>query len=127
MKTVSLVELPLYDKDLVRVAGLLHVEFEWVALYPSWTALESRSHGPWVALGALWPREPYWRTRGPSISDRCAAVEGTYSAGPDGHDGMFNGAIRDVLRLDVWSTPHRGFVTTPPQLPPPAATRPSTS
>jgi hypothetical protein len=107
IKTVTLGELPFHDGDPVRVAGLLHVEFEWVALYPSRTALEEGWRAPWVTLGSLWPDEPYWRTKGPSISDRCVALEGTYSGGPEGHFGMFNGTIRDVLRLDVWSTPHR--------------------
>jgi hypothetical protein len=36
------------------------------------------------------------------------------------HFGMFSGTIEEVLRLDVWSTPHRPFLTTPPP-PPPAA------
>ena len=72
--------------------------------------------------GSLWPDEPYWRTKGPSISDRCVVVEGTYSGGAGGHFGMFNGTILDVLRLDVWSTPHRPFVTTPPP-PRPSPTR----
>jgi hypothetical protein len=68
----------------------------------------------WFALA----RRAYWQTKGPSISNRCVVVDGTYSSGAGGHFGMFNGTIRDVLRLDVWSTPHRPFVTTPPPPPP---------
>lgn len=120
-ETVTLDELPSHSGSLVRVAGVLHAEFEWVALYPSRAAMEEQSwRAPWVALGSLWPDEPYWRTRGPSISDRCVVLEGTYSGGAGGHFGMFNGTIGDVLRLDIWSTPHRPFVTTPPPPPPPA-------
>jgi hypothetical protein len=115
--TVTLGELPLHNGHLVRVAGLLHAEFEWSALYPSRTALEDGWHAPWVALSTLFPDEPYWQTKGPWISDRCVVLEGTYSRGAGGHLGLFNGAIRDVLRLDVWSTPHRPFVTTPPSPP----------
>jgi hypothetical protein len=102
-----------------------HAEFEWVALYPSPAAMEEQStHAPWVTLSSLWPDEPYWKTKAPSISDRCVVVEGTYSGGKGGHMGMFDGTIEDVLRLDVWSTPHRPFVTTPPPPPPPPAAPP---
>jgi hypothetical protein len=121
LTTVTLAQLPSHIGRLVRVAGVLHVEFEWVALYPSRAAMEEHSwRAPWVTLRSLWPYEPYWKTKGPLISDRCVVVEGTYSgaAGPD--FGMFNGTVGDVLRLDVWSTPHRPFVTTPPPPPPPA-------
>ncbi len=121
IKTVTLGNLASYGGSLVRVAGVLHAEFEWVALYPSRAAMKEQSwRSPWVRLSSLWPDEPYWKTKGPSISDRCAVVEGTYSGGPGGHMDMFNGTIEDVLRLDVWSTPHRPFVTTPPPPPPPA-------
>jgi hypothetical protein len=123
IKTVSLGELPLHRGQTVRVAGFLHVEFEWVALYPSRIAREDGWRAPWVALGSLWPDEPYWGTKGPSISGRCVAVEGTYSGGPGGHGGMFNGTIEPVVRLDVWSTPHRPVTTTPPSPPPPPPTR----
>jgi hypothetical protein len=121
IETVTLGELPSRNGSLVRVAGVLHAEFEWVALYPSRAAMEELWRAPWVRLTSLWPDEPYWRTKGPSISDRCVVVEGTYSSGAGGHFGMFNGTIRDVLRLDVWSTPHRPFVTTPLPPPPPPA------
>ena len=75
----------------MRVAGVLHAEFEWVALYPSRAAMEEPSwRAPWVPLSSLWPDEPYWKTKGPLISDRCAVVEGTYVGGACGHFGMFN-------------------------------------
>ena len=122
IRAVTLGELPGHTGSLVRVAGVLHAEFEWVALYPSRAAMEEQPwRSPWVRLTSLWPDEPYWRTKGPSISDRCVVVEGRYTGGAGGHFGMFNGTIEDVLRLDVWSTPHRPFVTTPPQPPPPPA------
>jgi hypothetical protein len=108
IKAVTLGELAAHTGSLVRVAGVLHADFEWVALYPSRAAMEEHPwRALWVTLSSLWPDEPYWKTKGRSISDRCAVVEGTYSAGAGGHLGMFNGTIADVLRLDVWSTPHR--------------------
>jgi hypothetical protein len=125
IKTVTLGELPSHSGRLVRVAGVLHAEFEWVALYASRVEMEDYPwRAPWVTLGSLWPDEPYWKTRGPSISDRCVVVEGTYSGDAGGHMGVFNGTIGDVLRLDVWSTPHRPFVTMPPPPPPPPPARP---
>ena len=125
IKTVTLGELPSHSGSLVRVAGVLHADFEWVALYPSRAAMENpSSRAPWVTLGSLWPDEPLWKTKGPSISDRCVVIEGTYSGGAGGPFGMFDGTIRDVLRLDVWSSPHRPFVTAPPPPPPPPAAPP---
>jgi len=119
IETVTLGELPSHNGKLVRVAGVLHAEFEWVGLYPSRAWVQDQPwRAPWVSLGSLWPDEPYWHTGGPSVSDRCVLVEGTYSGDEGGHFGMFNGTIGDVLRLDVWSTPHRPFVTTPPPPPP---------
>src|SRR5690242_8810456 len=35
MRTVTLGALPSHSSSLVRVAGVLHAEFEWVGLYPS--------------------------------------------------------------------------------------------
>ena len=114
IETVPLRELPSRSGSLVRVAGVLHADFEWVALYPSRAAMENPSwRAPWVTLGSLWPDEPFWKTKGPSISDRCVVIEGRYSGGASGPFGMFNGTIGDVLRLDVWSTPHRPFLGMP--------------
>ena len=125
IKTITIGELPSHTGTIVRVAGVLHAEFEWVALYPSRAAMEEQSRGaPWLTLSSLWPDEPYWKTKGPSISDRCVVIEGTYTGGAGGHLGMFNGTI-DVARLDVWSTPHRPLVTAPP--PPPAPPEPPCS
>ena len=110
IKTVSLGELLASNGRLLRVAGVLHVEFESVGLFPSRAAMDDPSwHAPWVALQPLWPGEPYWRTKGPVVSDRCVVLEGRYSPGVGGHFGMFNGMIRDVVRLDVWSNPHRPY------------------
>ncbi len=108
--TVTPGELRFHRGRVVRVAGVLHAEFEWVALYPSRAAMEESSwRAPWVALGSLWQYEPYWQTKGPLISDRCVIVEGRYLSGPGGHFGMFDGTIEDVLALDVWSQPHHPF------------------
>lgn len=116
-ETVTLDQLPFLQGAVVRVAGVLHAESEWAALYPSRRAMEEDSfRAPWVRLSSLWPDEPCWNTR--PISDRCVVVEGTYRGGAGGHFGMFQGEIADVHRLDVWSTPHRPFVTTPPPAPP---------
>ena len=113
ISTVPIGELPSHRGKPVRVAGVLHAEFEWVALYPSRAAIEEQPwRAPWVGLDALWPDEPYWQTEGPAISDRCVVLEGTYSGGASGPDGVFTGTIGHVLRLDVWSTPHRPLVTT---------------
>lgn len=122
--SVTLGELPFHSGELVSVEGLLHAEFEWSALYPSRDALKDGWRGPWVALESLWPNEAsgWWRTRGPSISDRCVRVAGWYEGGAAGHFGAFDGTL-DVLRLEVWSTPHRPVETTPPAPPPPRSSR----
>ena len=124
IQVASLGMLLVHGGDLVRVAGFLHSEFEWNALYPSREAAAEHLPAPWVALGSLWPDEPYWKTRSPSISGRCVVVEGRYVGGPGGHFGSFVGRIDDILRLDVWSTPHRPIETTLP--PPPPLSPPTT-
>jgi hypothetical protein len=56
IKAVTLGELPSHDGNVIRVAGVLHAKFEWVALYPSRAAMEEPSWpAPWVSLGSLWP------------------------------------------------------------------------
>jgi hypothetical protein len=114
--SVTLRELPLHDGQAVRVAGVLHAEFEWVALYSHRvTTMEGVGRAPWVRLDDFGGDLVTLR---PAVSDRCVVVEGTYSQGPSGHLGMFNGLIRDVVRLEVWATPHWPFDSTP-RLPPP--------
>jgi hypothetical protein len=117
--TVAIGDLPFHRGDLVRVAGVLHVEHEWVGLYPSRSAMDDGWIAPWVSFRSLWPSGAYLWNLGPSISDRCVVVEGTYVGGAGGHFGLFNGTIQNVSRLDVWSTPHRPFVMTPPPPQPP--------
>jgi hypothetical protein len=122
---VSLGELEAYSDALVRVAGVLHLEFEWVALHPSHEAIESSEfhRSPWVDFESLWPNELHSYTRRATISDRCAVIEATYSAQSRGHMGLFNGTLRRVLRLDVWSEPHRPVTKAPPPPPPPPTRR----
>ncbi len=80
ISNVSLDELEPYSDTLVRVAGVLHLEFEWVALHPSHEAIESSEfyRSPWVDFESLWPNEPHSYTRHATISDRCAVIEATY-------------------------------------------------
>ena len=120
--TVAFGELPAHSGAVVRVAGVLHAEFEGEALYPSRAAMEEKPRqGLRVRLADLWPDEAYLATKGPLISDRCVMVEGTYSSGWGGQFGLVTGAIQHVRRLDVWSTPHRPFVTALPSPPSPRA------
>ena len=119
-EVVTLGELRARHGRFVRVAGVLHVEFEWQALYASRRAMEADAFdGVWVDLTPLWPAGASPRPQGwPSISDRCAAVEGRYLPGRGGHLGAFKGEIR-ATRLDVWSSPHRPYTATPTPPPPP--------
>jgi hypothetical protein len=125
ISNVSLDELEAYSDSLVRVAGVLHIEFEWVALHPSHEAIASSEfhRSPWVDFDSLWPNEPHSYTRRATVSDRCAVIEATYSGQSRGHMGLFNGTLRRVLRLDVWSKPHRPITKTPPPPPPPPTRR----
>jgi hypothetical protein len=115
-EAVPLAVLPTRGGHLVRVAGYLHVDFEWVALYPSREAMERRQQAPSVTLDAFWPDEPYWKTQGPSISGRCAVVEGWYERVSGGSVNI-HGRL-EPLRLEVWSTPHRPIDTSVPAPPP---------
>jgi hypothetical protein len=125
-RTVGIPNVPfdllfLHHERMVRVIGVLHVEFEWVALYRSRAAMDAAPfHAIGLLLGHLWPGEPYWRDPGPSITDRCAIVEGYYRShtpnprGASDPTGALTGTIDDVVRLEVWSSPHRAFVAFPP-------------
>lgn len=115
IRDVQLGELTSHLGEVVRVAGVLHAEYEWVALYPSRAAMEDApTRWPWVDLTSLDLKEPAWS----SISDRCVVLEGRYRSGPAGHFRTFNGYI-DVRRLEVWAAPHRRYVTAPIPPPPP--------
>lgn len=95
--------LPVHDGDLVRVAGVLRLEFEWSALYASRDARESKPlSGLTVEFRDLWPDEPYWQTKGSAVSDHCVLVEGTYRS--QGGRTLL-GRLEHVLRLEVWSAP----------------------
>jgi hypothetical protein len=113
---ISYAQLPTHAGRGVRVAGVLHYEFEDVGFYRSFEAMRGRGYpytAPYVQLSTLWPGEPPWLTRSPYISDRCAVVEGTVQTGGG---GVGVGAILGVTRLDVWSMPH--WPVTPPSAPP---------
>ena len=103
---VTLGELRGHDRQLVRVAGVLHAEFEHVALYTSRAAMDADYRGaPWVNLERLAIGEDLLTLR-PAVSDRCVVVEAIYERGKLGHFGMFDGSL-DAVKLEVWSTPHR--------------------
>jgi hypothetical protein len=68
IKAVTLGEVPGHTGSLVRVAGVLHVEFEWVALYPSRAAMEATPHRPFVTT----PPPPPPPTAAPPCSNKPA-------------------------------------------------------
>lgn len=98
---VSIVQLlarpELFAGKRVRVIGFVNLEFEGNALYLSRELFE---HGGsrdaiWVDVEGL-PSAMKFR-RG------YALVEGTFSAGPSGHFGMFSGQIAKITRFEPWS------------------------
>jgi len=120
--TIAYGQLTGHGESLVRVAGVLRLEFEGVQLYRSFEhvleAYKGNDRATWVDFSELWPQEPEWLTRSPYVSDRCAAVEGRVVPGRGGHMGSSNGTIRRVTRLEVWAMPHRP--PAPPDPPTPA-------
>jgi hypothetical protein len=111
--TVSIGDLPSYGAQAVRVAGVLHAEFEWVALYPSRRAIDDTPwRAPWVELGRLWPDGPHWRTKGPVIADRCVVAEGVYLSGSGGPSACSTARLRTSVG-SMWSTPLRPIVSSP--------------
>jgi hypothetical protein len=119
--SVTLGELRGHDRQLVRVAGVLHAEFEHVALYASRAEMDDYFGAPWVNLERLAVGEELLTMR-TAVSDRCVVVEATYERGQLGHMGMFNGSL-DAVRLEVWSTPHRPLPRPSPPPPPPPPSR----
>ena len=116
-------QLPFHSGEFVSVEGVLHAEFESVRslLRPGllWRNGGTAPRGLRLIRCGRPRLEWWWRTRGPlRLAARCARVEGWYEGGAAGHFGAFDGTV-DVLRLEVWSTPHRPFETTPPAPPAP--------
>ena len=119
-KLVPLGMLPAHDGELVRVAGVLHAQFEWVALYPTRVSMEEdRFKAPWVRLRGL---ALEWHSIEKDISDRCVLIDAVYTGGAGGHLGVFRGEL-DVLHLQVWSDPHRPLFLPPPIPPVPTERR----
>jgi len=113
--TVGFGDLSAHSGAVVRVAGVLHAEFDGVALYPSRAAMEQKPRQVLrVRLDELWPNGVELATTAPLISDRCVMIEGTYFSGWGGQFGLAAGAIQHVRRLDVWAKPHRPFAQPPP-------------
>jgi hypothetical protein len=122
IRSVTLGELRGHDRQLVRVAGVLHAEFEHVALYASRAAMDDDLYGaPWVSLQRLAVGEDQ-RTMRTAVSDRCVVVEATYERRQLGDVEMFNGTL-DAVKLEVWSTPHRPLPRPSPPPPPPPPSR----
>jgi hypothetical protein len=104
---VSLVELiangTRFDGKIVRVDGVIHLEFEASALYLSKEHWRHR-----VTKNSIWITPDYARLRASSkelakFNGRYAVVEGRFNSKNGGHFGMFSGAIENVTRVRPWA------------------------
>lgn len=113
--TVSPGQVAFHDRERVRVLGMLLLagSGHLLAFQDQARERESLLGVPSVNFRLLWPGEPYWLTKAPSVSGRCVVVEGTVSLSAAGGEVWSAGVIDDVVRLDVWSEPHRPLVRMP--------------
>jgi hypothetical protein len=84
----------------VRVIAPCHIEFEGSALYATEEAREARAAHQAVWLQLNWPLLPDRR----ALNGKYVLVEGRFVSGSQGHEGLFQGAIVDVTRLEASSS-----------------------
>jgi hypothetical protein len=102
-RTVSLVELLAggnkFDGKVIRVTGVLRLEFEGNALYLS---KEHYTHR--IAENAVWISLDYSRLGTnravlSKLNGRYVLIEGVFWRNNKGHKGMFSGAVQNVSRV----------------------------
>lgn len=112
-----------FEGRVVRVIGFCSIEFEGNALYLHREDYEQgiSKNGVWLSLGNELPsaREDL----ASSVHEKYCIVEGRVTARDTGHLGMSSGAIRDITRLDFWSSggDHERSRRPPPPPPPPSS------
>ena len=87
----------------VRVIAPCLIEFEGSALYETEEAQEARAAHQAVWLQLNWPLLPERR----ALNGKYVLVEGQFVSGLRGHEGIFQGAIVDVTRLEASSSQAR--------------------
>jgi hypothetical protein len=86
-----------HDRQRVRVSGYYHQEFESCSLSISKEAFDNNQ-----TAQAVWIGTPSPSAKAEDInykSDAFLTVEGTFSAGPEGHLGSWPGAIRALTKV----------------------------
>jgi hypothetical protein len=83
-----------FNGKRIQVVGFVNLEFEGNALYLS---EELQRHGNtrdavWLDISDI--------ARAPTFRRGYAYVQGTFTAGPGGHFGMFAGTLSKIQRLD---------------------------
>jgi hypothetical protein len=84
----------------VRIIAPCLIEFEGSALYATEEAQEAHAAHQAVWLQLNWPLLPERR----ALNGKYVLVEGRFFSGLRGHEGMFQGAIIDVTRLEASSS-----------------------
>jgi hypothetical protein len=87
----------------VRVIAPCRIEFEGSALYATEEAQETHNAHQAVWLQLNWPLLPDRR----ALNGRYVLVEGRFVSGSQGQEGLFQGAIVDVMRLEASSSRDR--------------------
>jgi hypothetical protein len=84
----------------VRVIAPCLIEFEGSALYATEEARDAHAADQAVWLQLNWPLLSERR----ALNGKYVLVEGQFVSGLQGHEGMFQGAIVDVTRLEASSS-----------------------
>jgi hypothetical protein len=106
----------------VRLAGVLHVEYEFSGVFPTWADVDRQRYGAVrVAVRSLWRQEPYLATKAPRIRGRCAVIDGVVGRIPPLADVVWAGtaSVFPVMRLAVWSEPFHEITLDVTLVPPP--------
>jgi hypothetical protein len=87
-----------FDGRLIRVIGLLRLEFEGNVLYLHREDYENAilGDGIWVDV------TPAIRKQSAKLNMNYVLLEGVFSAGDRGHMGMWSGSIKQIRRSELW-------------------------
>ena len=87
-----------FDARLIRVIGLLRLEFEGNVLYLHREDYENAilGDGIWVDV------TPAIRKQSAKLNMNYVLLEGVFSAGDRGHMGMWSGSIKQIRRSELW-------------------------
>jgi hypothetical protein len=89
-----------YHGKKIQIIGYLHLEFEGDAIY-----LHKEDYVNGIPDNGLWvnfSEDLAKKKKFEDYSDNYVIILGTFNKDSNGHMGLFNGTMDDIVRLDFW-------------------------